>query len=77
MMIVPWGEIRFEREPFGVSEGFVQVDGLLAFDAHDGNGPLTTWVACPRHTFTDNWSVWWAPLEQKGCQGITLKVVPS
>lgn len=76
MMIIPWGELRFEKEPFGVSTGFVQVGDLLAFDAHDDKGPLTTWMACPRSTYTANWSVWWAPVDRKGCLGITLKVVP-
>lgn len=76
MSIIPSGEVRFEVEPFGVSTGFVQVDGLLALDAYDGKGPLTTWMACPKSSFTSNWSVWWAPVGRRGCQGITLKVVP-
>lgn len=75
MFIVPWSEVHFETEPFGVSTGFVQVDGALALDAHDGKGPLMAWMACARHTFTDNWSVWWFPEGKAGCVSITLKVV--
>lgn len=75
MSIIPWGEVRFEQEAFGVSTGFVQVNGLLAFDAHDDLGPQTGWMACPRSTYTANWSVWWAPVGRSGCLGITLRVV--
>lgn len=76
MSIIPWGEVRFEQEAFGVSVGFVDVNGVLAFDAHDGKGPQTLWMACARHTFTDNWSVWWAQEGKADCVAITLKVVP-
>lgn len=76
MFIVPWGEVRFETEPFGVSTGFVDVDGALALDVRDGSGPLSRWSACARGTFTDNWSVWWAVEGKAKCVPISLKIVP-
>lgn len=82
-----FGEISFAKEVSkggsgtvaGIATGFVQVDGALAFDGHDKKGARCLWLACPKGTFTENWSVWWLdglPERDATCYPITLKVVP-
>lgn len=77
MSIEAQGELQAGETVSELKTGFVQVDGALGFDVHDATGLRTLWVACPRGTFTDNWSVRWKPLSvNKGCFLISLKVVP-
>lgn len=73
------GQIQFGGSEEWADPGFVQVNGALAFDHHDGKGALNLWSTCNWVSDPHLWGVFFNPkplLFQDPCYPITLSVVP-